>query len=88
MSVAIRRSRMISFRLSSEEYTKFARMCGVRSMSDMARIALRKAVADSHPLSFEVRDLRRQIETTARELERIAELVECRNISKTVGQSQ
>ena len=78
---------MISFRLSPAEYDRFANMCserGVRSISDMARIALQKLVAgddESDPISFEVRHLRNQVRTIANELERLAEIVEGRKAS-------
>jgi hypothetical protein len=91
MSIALRRSRMISFRLSPEEYERFTKLCserGVRSVSDMARIALQKLVAgdtESDPISFEVRDLRSQIKAMANELERLAAIVERRNASKANG---
>jgi hypothetical protein len=91
MSIAFRRNRMISFRLSPEEYERFAKMCserGVRSISDMARIALQKLVAgdaESDPISFEVRDLRSQIKTMANEVERLAEIVDGRKASKAGG---
>ena len=85
MSVAFRRSRMISFRLSPEEYDRFAKMCsdrGVRSISDMARIALQKLIAgdaESDPISFEIGDLRSQLKMLSNNLERIAGIVEGRN---------
>ena len=37
------RNRMISFRLSAEEYEKFRELCfssGIRSVSEMARVAI------------------------------------------------
>ncbi len=82
---------MISFRLSPEEYDRFLKLCsdrGVRSISDMARIALQKLVAgdaDSDPVSFEVSDLRTQIKTMANEVERLAEIVEGRKAKKAAG---
>ena len=84
MNLALRRSKMISFRLSPEEYQRFRHMCaerGVRSISDLARTALQKLVAaenDDDPLSYEVRDLRQQVESLSHELDRITQLVEGR----------
>ncbi len=49
MSVLKRRSRMISIRLSDEEYTGLKRLCvvkGARSISDMARAAMTGLLAD------------------------------------------
>jgi hypothetical protein len=88
MSVEFRRSRMISFRLSHEDYERFARMCsdrGVRSISDMARIALQKLVAgdaELDPVFFQVHDLRNRIKIVANEVERLAEVVEGRKAMK------
>lgn len=91
MSVAFRKSRMISFRLSDQEYETLARICaerGMRSISDMARIALQHLAADgieSDPLTFEVRDLRCNLKILAQELERLSEIVEGRKYSKAAG---
>jgi hypothetical protein len=90
-SAEFRRSRMISFRLSPEDYGRFARMCakrGVGSISDMARLALQKLVAedaDSDPVSFELRDLRTRVKAVASEVERLAEIVEGRKAMKASG---
>lgn len=91
MSVALRRSRTISFRMSPEEYEGFAQLCydrGVSSISDMARIALYNFIATDRgvdPLAVEVRDLRSQLKAMTNELERIAEVVEARKASKANG---
>jgi|HubBroStandDraft_1064217.scaffolds.fasta_scaffold13739_2 hypothetical protein len=82
---------MISFRLSPEDYGRFARMCterGVGSISDMARLALQKLVAedaDSDPISFELRDLRTRVKAVASEVEHLAEIVEGRKAMKAGG---
>ena len=82
---------MISFRLSAEEYQRFAKLCsdrGVRSLSDMARVALQSLVAagvESDPLAMEVQDLRSQLKAVANEVDRIAGLVENRKSSKASG---
>jgi hypothetical protein len=88
MSVDFRRNRMISFRLTHDDYDRFAKMCserGVRSISDMARTALQRLVAEddeSDPVSFQVRALRGQVKTLAHEVERLAETVEGRKAIK------
>jgi hypothetical protein len=88
MSVELRRSRMISFRLSPEEYDRFSKMCsgrGARSVSDMVRVALLNLIAEEQefdPLALEVRDLRSQLKSVAGELERISDLLEGRKVSQ------
>jgi hypothetical protein len=78
---------MISFRLSPEDYGRFVRMCtarGVRSISDMARLALQKLVAedaDSDPISFELRDLRSRVMAVASDVEHLAEIVKDRKVT-------
>ena len=88
MKLAFRKTRMVSFRLSPGEYQTFARLrpeLGVRSISDIARIALQHLAAtkgDSDPLAFEVRDLRSQLKVMADEVDRIVEIVETGAVSK------
>jgi predicted DNA-binding protein len=88
MSIAFRKSRMISFRLSPDEYDRISKVCserGARSVSDMVRVALLNLIAEereSDPLAFEVRDLRGQLKVMAHELDRLAQLVENRNAAK------
>jgi hypothetical protein len=80
----IRRSKMISFRLSHEEYQTLQEACmtqGVRSISDLARTAMQKLIApNGHPgpLSGEVRDLQDKVRAISFELNRISKLVETR----------
>jgi hypothetical protein len=82
MSPLIRRSKMISFRLSPEEYRMLQNACGpkgARSISDLARKAmLQLMVSNGHAnlLSDEVRDLQDRVRQISSELERIAPLVE------------
>jgi predicted DNA-binding protein len=84
MSLALRKSKMVSFRLSLEEYQRFRALCasqGVRSLSDLARTAMQKLVAtenDADPLSLEVQDLRIQVRSLSQELDRLSEVVEAR----------
>ena len=85
---------MISFRMSPDEYEGFAQVCaerGVRSISDMARIALHNLIAtdcEVDPLMAEVRNLRSQLRAMTDELERIAEVVEARKASQTAVNSK
>lgn len=85
MGLALRKSKMVSFRLSQEEYQRFRALCaaqGVRSLSDLARTAMQKLVAAesrADPLSLEVQDLRSQVRSLSLELERISEAVEARS---------
>jgi hypothetical protein len=84
MSLMIRRSKMISFRLSPEEYQTLHEACmerGVRSISDLARTAMQRLIApdgQTDPLSREVRDLQDRVRTISFELNRISALVEAR----------
>jgi len=82
VSLALRKSKMVSFRLSPEEYRRIREMCaaqGMRSVSDLARTAMLKLVASENhtdPLTYEVRDLRDQIRSISQALERISHEVE------------
>jgi hypothetical protein len=73
---------MISFRLSPEEYRTLHETClaqGVASMSDLARSALQKAMADCtkpSALSDEVRDLKNRMRLLSLDLERVSKHVE------------
>lgn len=81
MRPVVRRSKMISFRLSPEEYRTLHEAClaqGVSSLSDLARSALRKVMVDDtkpRAISDEVRDLKDRIELMSLELERVSQLV-------------
>ena len=84
MSLAIRRSKMISFRLSPEEYETLQAACTeqrVRSLSDMARMAMQRVISprsQADPLSDEVRDLRDRVRLLTFELDRLSRIVETR----------
>ncbi|MGD0296109.1 MAG: hypothetical protein ABSE86_03280 [Bryobacteraceae bacterium] len=81
MSLTIRKSKMISFRLSPEEYQTLKDTCeleGVRSISDLARTAMQKWIAfgwQSVPLSDEVRDLRNRVRMLSLEVDRLSTTV-------------
>src|SRR5689334_2067075 len=74
------RSKMISFRLSSEEYEHFRELClkqGIRSISEMARTAVNKLAQDpdaAHAtiefIESRVRNLEGQVQVLAFELRR------------------
>jgi len=84
MSLLIRRSKMISFRLSPEEYQTLQSAClaqGVRSISDLARTAMQRVIAppsQADPLADDVRDLRDRVRKLSFELNRLSRLVEAR----------
>jgi hypothetical protein len=80
----VRKSKMVSFRLSPAEYLRFREICaarGVDSLSDLARIAMENFAASKErpdPISSELSDLRSQVRSLTIELDRIAHLVEAR----------
>jgi len=82
MSPLIRRNKMISFRLTAEEYRMLQNACGAkgaRSLSDLARKAMLQsmvATGQADLLSDVVRDLQERVQRIVTELERIAPLVE------------
>jgi len=75
------RSRMISFRLSVEEYDQFRDLCldqGIRSVSELARAAVNRLIHDPDPLNAtneaiasRVTSLEDQIRTLSLELRRL-----------------
>jgi len=95
MSSSIRRSKMISFRLSPEEYRMLQNARGskgARSISDLARKAMLQLMVSNgqeHLLSDELRDLQDRVRQISHELERIAPLVEgIKPIGKTAAASE
>jgi hypothetical protein len=84
MGVAVRKSKMVSFRLSPADYLRFRAICeqrGVDSLSDLARLAMERfAASKDQPdsVSSELLDLRSQVRSLSVELDRIAHLVEDR----------
>ncbi len=74
------RSKMISFRLTSEEYVrlrKAAEAAGVDNMSEVARSAVRRLISTPNvPLDEQVRTLRAKIESLGNEVDRVSRLVE------------
>ena len=83
MSPLIRRSKMICFRLTAEEYRMLQNACGssngARSISDLARKTILQSLVGNGPtdlLSDKVRSLQDRVRRISLELERIAPLVE------------
>ena len=82
MAVLRRRSRMVSFRLSEQEYQHLITLCterGARSLSDLARDAMQGLlITEDHKgngLRTEVEKLTGRIEEFERELKRLVGLV-------------
>ena len=83
MTVLKRRTRMVNFRLSEDEYTDLRNMCmakGVRSVSDFARSAVAQLVSETNGSTgmFEstVRQLYGRIEELDREVKRLTGVLE------------
>jgi hypothetical protein len=88
MSGSIRKSKMVSFRLSPADYLRFREICatrGVDSISNLARMAMENFAASENqpdPLASQIRDLRGQIQSLALEVDRLARTVEVRKAAK------
>jgi Arc/MetJ-type ribon-helix-helix transcriptional regulator len=81
MTVLRPRSRMISVRLSEDEYESLRRMCvttGARSVSDLTRDAMQTLLNNSSresDVSSYLNDFRAQITTLDRKIEELTELM-------------
>ena len=77
-----RRSKMVTFRVSMEEYHSLEAACierRVRSISELTRAAVQqwiKEASPSNPLGSEFQHVERRIQALARELERLQYLVQ------------
>jgi hypothetical protein len=86
MTVASRRSKMVSFRVSMEEYQLLEEACmarRVRSISESARDAVRQWIgvnASSGPLDGELQQVERRIHALAKELERLQHLARVQSV--------
>jgi len=84
MTVLKRRSRMVSFRVSEQEYQNLVALCnhrGARSLSDLTREVMRDLFeaplknGKSNGVETEVQKLHYRMEDLDRELKRLAQLV-------------
>jgi uncharacterized coiled-coil protein SlyX len=86
--MSLKRSKMVSFRLSPAEYTRFRQVCaakGVRSISDLARVAMTMVASQEveiDPLSDQVQEIRMQVQSISLELDRISNVVEARKAAR------
>jgi hypothetical protein len=78
-----RRTKMVSFRLSPEEHRRFREACGsqgVRSISELARIAMTHLVdsgdGESVPVQQQILELRERIVRLSTDLDRLTQKVE------------
>jgi hypothetical protein len=85
MNVLKRRSRMVSFRLSEEEYESLRHICltaGARSLSDIARDAVHRLIGNGgeqkKDLETQLRLLNERIDAIDQEVRRLAGRVEPR----------
>jgi hypothetical protein len=78
------KSKMVSLRLSPEEYRQFRAACssqGIRSFSELARNAMQDLIetkGSALPLYLEFRELRDRITVLSAELDRLAVLLDSR----------
>ncbi len=80
---------MISFRLSEEEHERFRQLCythGIRSVSELARVAMNNYFQRPSPAShdaFESRiiDLENRLQLLTLELQKLTETTEVRSVS-------
>ena len=80
------KNKMVSFRLSDEEYVRLREHCeviGARNLSEMARIAMQRLIdmpdGKQHAISEQVCELRVKVRDLSSEVERISHLVEHSN---------
>lgn len=78
MRPADRRTKMVSFRVSPEEYTTFRNACttkGVRSVSELARTAMEILVLTDRqgvPLDHQVRELRDRVTALSERIDHLS----------------
>ena len=88
--MSLKRSKMVSFRLSPAEYSRFRQVCaakGVRSISDLARVAMTMVASQEgeiDPLCDQVREIRMQVQSISLELDRISDVVEARKAARAL----
>ena len=81
MAILKRRSRMITFRLSEDEYTSLRSLCeneGARSISDLARDAVHRLLGNSSKAELEtaLRVLEARVDTLDVEVQRLTRSVD------------
>jgi len=85
MTVESRRSKMVTFRVSVDEYHSLSAACvtrRVRSISELARAAVQQWIKESspsNPLDTELQHVEKRIQVLAQELERLRYLVQLQN---------
>jgi hypothetical protein len=88
MNGTLRRSKMVSFRLSPEEYEQLQTVCnvhGVRSLSELARTAMQRLIEPKEPqatLAREVGDIRAQVRHLSLEVDRLSQALDSRQPSE------
>ena len=89
MSVLKRRSRMISFRVSEDEYVGLKTLCvneGARSVSDMARDAVHRLISNhsgpNHQLETVIQVLQGRVEALDMEVKRLSRALNGRAAAK------
>jgi len=94
MSVLKRRSRMISFRVSEDEYAGLKNLCinrGARSVSDMARDAVHRLIAiqtwPNNQLETVVQVLQGRIEALDSEVKRLSVALNGQTSTRSVAAS-
>jgi hypothetical protein len=82
MTVLKRRTRLIGFRLSDDEYRELESLCaseGARSLSDFVRSSLLRVLSGSGaelPVETEIRRLKRRLSELQRRVRSLAEKIE------------
>lgn len=85
MRMTDRKSKMVSFRLSPDEYSHLVNACdtrGIRSVSELARTAVQSIITTnghSAPIQTQVQELRERVSFLADQLEQLARQVEPRS---------
>ena len=90
MAILKRRSRMISFRLSEDEYASLRSLCeneGARSVSDLARDAVHRLIKKDSPDSMEMalRTLQGRMEILDLQVRQLASVVGEKSVGQTNG---
>ena len=82
----VKKTKMISFRLSGEEYALLQKACvesGTRSVSELARAAMQRIILESGAGDFDtteakLRDLQMRFSVLAAEVQRLTRLIQTR----------